>query len=82
MKPDPQLGAKRMLAEQMVKKYEVKCVQVAEENGLNIGVMDVVNLAARQKDMGLKDWQMMKSLKHLRHNLKVKSALLLYGEIL
>ena len=40
--PDPQLGAKRML-EKMVKKYDVEFMQVAEENSINVGVMDAVS---------------------------------------
>ena len=77
MKPDPKLGAKRIL-EQMVEKYEVEFMQVAEENGLNLGVMDALSLAAWQEDTGLKDYQMVKSLKHLRHNLKGKVAVPFY----
>ena len=53
-------------------RYEYE--QVGKEIGLSYGVLDGVSLAAWAEDTRLKDWQMIRSLKHLRHGLGGKVA--------
>ena len=48
-------------------------VQVAKEVGFNVGGnLDAISLAAMKHDATLKDWQMLKILKHLKHTLGVR----------
>ena len=47
--------------------------QVAKEVGFNVGgKLDTISLAAMKHDATLKDWQMVKILKHLKHTLGAK----------
>jgi len=69
--PDPKVGAKRLL-HKVAREFPDQYMEVGQEKGLNLGIIDAVSLAAWQEDTGIKDWQMVRSLKHLRHNLKGK----------
>ena len=53
-RPDSNAGAKRML-QRMVKRYKTGFMEVANENGLQVGMFDAVTLAVWQKDTNLKD---------------------------
>jgi len=61
-------GAKRLLQRIAIiapKEY----VSVANEVGLNItGKLDAISLGAMKEAVGLRDWQMIKILKHLKHS--------------
>ena len=69
--PNPKVGAKRLL-HKVAKDFPDEYMEVGQEKGFNLGIIDAVSLAAWQEDTGIKDWQMVRSLKHLRHNLKGK----------
>ena len=50
----------------MAKLFGTEYIEVAKEAGLHVsGIIDAVSLAAWIEDAGLKDWQAIRSLKHL-----------------
>ena len=53
----------------LVKNFREEYVEVAKEKGLGVGTLDAVSIAAMQEDIGVKDWQMVRALKHLRNSL-------------
>jgi hypothetical protein len=68
----PEVGAKRLLTH-LAKLFGTEYVEVAKEAGLHVsGTIDAVSLAAWIEDAGLKDWQAIRSLKHLRASLGSK----------
>jgi len=70
---DPSVGATRLLWV-LAHDHQDEFVKVGKEEGLSIGVMNAVELAAMQKDAGLKRWQTITVLKHLRHCFNGKVA--------
>ena len=68
---DESAGATRLLKE-MAKNYKKEFMEVVQAKGFkfDVGKLDAFSLAACQEDTGIKDWQMLVSLKHLRHGLK------------
>jgi len=61
------------LLKQIVKKHKKEYLEVAFTNtGLCNGIIDAVCLATWKEDTRLKDWQIYRSLKHLRHGLGEK----------
>ena len=62
-------GAKRILQHLSIIAPN-EYAQVAKELGFNVGgKLDAISLAAMKHDATLKDWQMLKILKHLKHTL-------------
>ena len=66
-------GSNRMLRSLGV-NHRNEYEQVGKEIGLSYGVLDSVSLAAWAEDARLKDWQIIRSIKHLRHGLGGKVA--------
>ena len=66
---DPKLGATRLL-KYLAKNHPGEYFEVAKMFGMKaIGKLDAVSLAAWKIDASMKDWQVIKSLKHLRNGL-------------
>ena len=66
---DHNVGAEK-LPSYLAKNHAQKYIKVGKKNGLSVsGKMNDVQLAALMHDTGIKDWQGIRMLQHLRVNL-------------